>query len=247
MRNTMSTHSRRLATGSGKEAGFTLVETLVALVLVLGVTTGMASLYSSSLQANNANSARVQLLSSVRAKIEQIQSIPYMQIGINASGTAAGPGYFVIDPVYEPEFNAANGDLPFADTVTLANGTQVTRTVTVTAVDDTADGVGANDLDGVEDANTGVILDYKLVTVTATLSRGATVFSQELSTIVRGSLAEEMEGATGQDSDGSDPPPVQKVAKMPPAAPDPPAGCEIAAAPKGKAVGKKGASKQSGC
>jgi hypothetical protein len=184
----------------------------------------------------------VQLVSSARAKIEQLQSIPYMQVGMQANaGATGGPAYFVFDPIYEPKFDPAKGDVLLSDTVTLRDGTVVTRTVDVQAIDDPADGVGAADADDVEDPNTDAVMDYKLVTVTGTLNKNGINYSQVLTTILKGTLPGETEGATGQDSDGSDPVKPKKAKKTPPAPPPPDDGCASGAVPKGKKKpGKKG-------
>lgn len=232
----------------GSELGFTLVEILVSLVIVLVVAGGMAAVYGASARANNSDRLNVQLLNSARAKIEQIQSIPYSQVGIVAAGSATGPGYFVRDPYYEQVYDPANGDVLLSDTVTLNDGTPVTRTVTITAVDDPADGTGGDDSDGVTDPNTETILDYKLVTVTASATRNQVgTLRQTLTTILQGALAVEVEGATGKDAENP-PGKLGKVPKTPPPPPPPPPeGCEVTDPPDGKGPGKKGTSKQGEC
>ncbi len=199
-------------------SGFTLVETMIALVIVLVVGGGLASLYGVSLRSNAVNSTNVELLSAARAKLEQIQSIPYEQVGIRASGTPSGPGYFVFDPFAQPTYDPADDDL-LSDTVALRNGTVITRTVTVTAVDDPADGVGSGDADGAVDPNTDTILDYKRVTVTAAARVARTDLTFALSTFIRGTLDVETDGSTGEDSDGSSPTNTKKVKKTKPIVP----------------------------
>jgi prepilin-type N-terminal cleavage/methylation domain-containing protein len=232
----------------GGELGFTLVEVLVSLVIVLAVAGGMASVYVASAGANGRDRLNVQLLNSARAKIEQIQAIPYSQVGIVAAGSAAGPGYFVRDPYYAPVYDPANGDVLLSDTVTLGDGTQVIRTVTIEAVDDAADGTGGSDSDGVTDPNTERILDYKLVTVTASATRNQVgTLQQRLTTILHGALAVEVEGATGKDAENP-PGKLGKIPKTSPPPPEPPPeGCEITDPPDGKGPGKKGTGKQSKC
>lgn len=230
------------------QTGFTLLEVLVSLVVVLVVAGGMASLYGVSARVNNSDRLNVQLLNSARAKLEQIQSTPYTQVGIRAAGVATGPGYFVRDPYYEPVYDAAKGDVLLSDVVTLSDGTSVTRTVTVTALDDAADGTGNNDSDEVEEPNTGTILDYKVVTVTASATKAQVgTLQQTLTTILQGALAVEEEGSTGEDA--TDPPvKAKKPPKAtPPPPPPPPAGCDVDDPPPGKKAGKKGTSKQGTC
>jgi prepilin-type N-terminal cleavage/methylation domain-containing protein len=234
--------------------GFSLLEVMISLAIVLVVAGGMAAFYGVSTRANSIDKLNVQLLNSARAKIEQIQSVPYGQVGIHVAvgaSSSSGSAYFVLDPYYEPEYGGvAKGDLLLSDTLTLADGTVVTRTVTVTAVDDPADGTGLNDSDGVIDPNTNTILDYKTLTITASATgNGLPRLTQTLTTVLQGSLAVEIEGATGQDEPvDASPPKVGKVSKKtPPPPPAPPPDCGIEDPPKGKGAGKKGASNQSEC
>ncbi len=241
----------------GLNGGFTLIETLVSLSLLLVVIAGLVPLFSISMHANQIDKINLQLLNSGRAKLEQIQSIPYDQVGINASGTASGPGYFVVDPIYSPVYSTAHGDLPLSDTVTLHNGTLINRTITVTAVDDPTDGTGSNDSDGVTDPNTGTILDYKLVTVTTSTTVNNTAFTQSMSTILQGNLDSEIDASTGSDSDGSPVPKSPGKGKTgpgpggktppPPKSPPPPDGCDSPSVPLPKGPGRAGKSPQTGC
>ena len=204
--------------------GFSLIEVMVSLIVVLVIAGGMASLFAASKRANDVNTINIQLVNSARAKVEQIQSIRYDQVGINASGTATGPGYFVVDPMYNAVYNPANGDLPLSDTVTLKNGTVVTRTVTVTAVDDQADGIGAGDSDGLRDPNTGTILDYKKLVVTTSATINGFTMTQSFTTYLQGTLPNETDGASGINDPGAGgvtPPPPQPPG-APPAPPPPP-------------------------
>jgi prepilin-type N-terminal cleavage/methylation domain-containing protein len=241
------------------DRGFSLLEVIISLSIVLVVAGGMAAFYGVSTRANSIDKLNVQLLNSARAKIEQIQSVPYSQVGIHVavgSSSSAGSAYFVLDPYYEAVYNADNGDVLLSDSLTLRDGTVVTRTVTVTAVDDPADGIGANDSDGVVEPNTNTILDYKILTVTASATGNQLpLLTQTLTTVLQGSLDVEIEGATGKDAAvDSSPPKVGKVPKAtPPPPPAPPAAgedgepCAIVVPPKAKTPGKKGTSTQSPC
>jgi len=199
--------------GLRSERGGSLVEALLAVGIVVVVSGGLASLYGISMRSTVINSANTELLSAVRAKLEQVQVIPYEQVGIVPSGGETGPGYIVFDPFATPFYKAANGDDLLSDTVTLRDGTRATRTVTVTAVDDPADGSGTGDADDARDPNTDTILDYKRVTVTATATLNGYVVSQTLSTFVRGTMEVERNGAAGDGSTGTVPTSTKKAKK----------------------------------
>jgi prepilin-type N-terminal cleavage/methylation domain-containing protein len=226
--------------------GFSLLEVIISMGIVLVVAGGMAAFYGMSTRANAVDRMNVQLLNSARAKTEQIQSVPYTQVGIQAAaGSPSGPAYFETDPWNTPTWgDIAAGDLPLSDTVTLPDGTVVTRTVTVTAVDDPSDGIGANDADGTVDPNTNTILDYKLVTVTVSAEgKQLPLLTQTLTTMLQGSLLVEVVGATGEDADPADiPTQSTKVGKTTTSkakgAPDP--DCAIAEPPPGGKGGKAG-------
>jgi prepilin-type N-terminal cleavage/methylation domain-containing protein len=250
------------------DEGFSLIEILVSLIIVAVVAGGMATMYGLSVRANDVNATNVQLLNSARAKIEQIVSIPYRQVGIRAAvGSSIGEGYFVVDSIAGPVYDVVGGDSVLSDTVTLPDGSLITRTVTIVAVDDAADGIGANDFDQVKEPNTDTILDYKLLTVTTRATRQGATLTQTLSTVLQGSLAVEIEGGTGVDADGATPPSKVKTVKgkSPGKTPDPPAEgpsawvegqedpttptepCDIDDPGKSAGKGKDGVSKQSGC
>ena len=194
-----------------QDRGFTILELLMSLFMLVTVVGGLAAVYMTSANANQIDAINVQLVNSARAKIEQIRSIPYAQVGIDASGTPSGPGYFVCNPVYFPVYKSnpqlsSCPDILLSDSLTLSNGSKVTRTVTVSAIDDPADGTGSNDQDGVTDPNTGTILDYKQVAVTATMTVNNSVFTKSLYTDIQGALVSEIDGATGKDAAGAPPP-----------------------------------------
>ena len=207
MRQTASLRARR------GERGIALVETMVAMLIVLIVSGGLAALSTVSMQSNRVEVLSTQVASSARDKIEEVQAMAYSQVGIKATGVPGGAGYYVADPNNAPTFDLANGDRLLSDTISVGNGTIVTRTVTVTATDDPADGTGTSDFDALTDPNTGTVLDYKRVTVVATATVDGKRVSQTLSTVIRGTLPDETDGATGKDSDGTAPKKLQKVSK----------------------------------
>ncbi len=201
--------------GSRADQGLSLIETLVALSIMLVVMSGLAPLMVVGIRSTDVNQRQVELLIAARAKLEEIQSIPYQQVGIIPGGGAPAPGYFEKDALYNPTYNPAT-DLLLSDTIALSFGTQATRTVTVEAIDDPVDATGAADWDKVIDPNTGAIQDYKLVRVVAQATDPASniTLTQELSTIVRGLLDSEIDGATGGgDPAGAAPPPKGKKPK----------------------------------
>ncbi len=197
--------------GKRPDQGMTLMESLVAMAILLVVMSGLAPLLVVSVRSTDINQHQVELLIAARAKLEEIQSIPYQQVGIVPGTGASGPGYFEKDALYNPTYSPGV-DLLLSDTVPLSFPTQATRTVTVEAIDDATDRTGTADWDQVKDPNSGAIMDYKLVRVVATATDPVTKvqLTQELSTYVRGILDSEIDGATGTDSAGAPPPPKGK-------------------------------------
>jgi len=253
MNTSNSLHLPQAACAGGlrSDRGVSLVESLFALLIVVVASGGVASMYVLSARSNGVASVNTQLLSSARSKLEQVQAIPFEQAGIRPVGGPAGPGYMVLDPVAAPFYNAANGDILLSDTATLRDGTAATRTVTITAIDDAADGTGTADADTLVDPNTDTILDYKLVTVTASATLNHVVLTQTLSTIIRGELAVEVMGATQVDSTGDAPIPIGKVKKTKaataPVAYTDPDGCAATVDGKVKKADKTKTTTTTGC
>lgn len=208
----MLTRIKTQPTQRERERGFTLIEMLVALSLLLVISLGLGPLFAVSINSNETNRRQVELLNVARAKLEEIQSIPYDQVGIRPSGpTGSGEGYFETDPLYNATFAAAQDRL-LSDTVALTDGLQATRTVTAEAVDDPADATGTNDWDQVMDPNTGTQLDYKYVKVVAeTVLPSGLHLRQELVTYLHGTLDSEVDGAQGNDNSAVAPNPPTKL------------------------------------
>ncbi|UCF38424.1 MAG: hypothetical protein JSU96_06155 [Acidobacteriota bacterium] len=182
------------------DSGFGMLELLASVVVITIALLAMGQFMVVTIDSGSASSYRVEVLNQVRAKIEDVKSIPYDQLGISTGNGDSGPGYFETDPFYNPTFG--QDDLLLSDTVELSHDGTTLRTVTIQAVDDASDDTGKSDWDGVTDPNTESILDYKLVTVSidATEPTDGSKFTVELSTLVIGSLESEVDGA-GNDTD----------------------------------------------
>lgn len=181
--------------------GFGLIEVLIALGMIMVVTLSLAQLLSVASNSGTIDQFRVEAINLARAKLEEVEAIDYDQIGILplSTGSADGAGYFESDPLYNPTFG--QGDFLLSDQVELSLDQVATRSVKVEAVDHSGDATGDQDWDAVKDPNTGTILDFKKITVTvSTLNPiSGDVFSRTLSTIVRGVLDEEVDGADGEE------------------------------------------------
>jgi len=181
--------------------GFGLIEVLIALSMVMIVTLSLAQLLSVATQSGTIDQFRVEAINLARGKLEELEAIDYDQLGILpiSSGASEGAGYFESDPLYNPTFG--EGDFLLSDTVAISLNQVATRTVRIEAVDHAGDDTGAADWDAVLDPNTGTVLDFKKITVTVAtpnLVSGET-FTRTLSTILRGVLDEEVDGADGEE------------------------------------------------
>lgn len=194
----------RLQGKSGKrmDQGMSLIEALMALIVVLVVILGIAPLLDIGTVAAEVNQREIEVLNSARQKLEEIYSLmSYDSVGIDVTpGVTSGPGYFEKDPIYSGTQFDAGQDFLLSDTVELSFGTTATRTVTVEAVDDPADDTGASDWDQTKDPRTETILDYKLVRVTATATDPVSELQiqREVVTILRGFLDSEIDGSEGE-------------------------------------------------
>jgi prepilin-type N-terminal cleavage/methylation domain-containing protein len=206
----------------GQFRGFSLLEVLVSMTLFATVLSGLASLFTITIPSSSIDQMNVQLLHAARAKVDQLESIPYYQLGIAATAdVTSGPAYLETDPIYNPEYDPSKDHL-LSDVITLPNGLTVTRTVTVTAVDDPADGTGSADADQIHDPNTNTVMDYKSVTVVATATSSGINLKLQLTTILRGDLTSEINAATGEDSSGDEIPPAPGKSRSGFGPPDPP-------------------------
>jgi type II secretory pathway pseudopilin PulG len=186
------------------DKGFSLLEAMLAMLLMLIVIMGLAPLLDISTRATEVNQRETEVMNAARQKLEEIHEImSYGAVGIipENPGDTSGPGYFERDAIYSPEAYTSGEDYLLSDSVALTFSS-ATRTVTVEAIDDAADGTGANDWDQVLDPNTGTVLDYKLVGVKVTVTDPVSgqVLEREVFTILRGILESEGDGSTGEDS-----------------------------------------------
>ncbi len=186
------------------DTGFSLMEALMAMLLLLIVVMGLAPLLDISTRAAEVNQRETEVMNATRQKLEEIHEImSYGAVGIipENPGDTSGPGYFERDPIYSPDAYTVDEDYLLSDSYPLTFSS-ATRTVTVEAIDDAADGIGVNDWDQVLDPNTGTILDYKLVGVKVTVTDPVSglVLEREMFTILRGILESESDGSTGEDS-----------------------------------------------
>lgn len=128
----------RMAAEADGEAGFTLVEVVVALTILLLVAMAFIPLYIYITQGSQANRMRVAATAVATGVIEEIRALPYDRVG-TVGGNPAGD----IEPVRQE----------------MINGVKATVKVRVWWVDDPS-----NDKDG----NDPIPCDYKKVQVTVT-------------------------------------------------------------------------------
>ena len=185
------------------DKGVSLLEALMAMTIVLVVVLGMAPLLDVGTRTTEVNQREIEILNASRQKLEEIHQImSYDAVGIivATSGDTSGAAYFETDPIYDGSTYGTE-DFLLSDMIPLTFGS-ATRTVTITAIDDAADGTGTADWDQVMDPNTGTILDYKLLKVMTTTLDPVTdrVLQGEVVSILRGFLDSEIDGSTGEES-----------------------------------------------
>jgi Tfp pilus assembly protein PilV len=73
-------------TNRDREAGFTLVETSVAIVILMIAALGVVSLFTYSIANNSGGDDRAAALSIAQQQIEQLRSVPFTDATLNVSG-----------------------------------------------------------------------------------------------------------------------------------------------------------------
>ena len=141
---------QRLRVTRDDEAGFTLVETMVALVVIAIVFAAMAGFLITSIKAQAANERRVRAAQVGNQAVEDLRALPWDVLG-----------FYATDAGYEATYNGAEtvtlatpadgvrdsrAPLPGPQTVA-SNGTTYTRTLHITWFDDPGDGLSAADDD----------------------------------------------------------------------------------------------------
>lgn len=208
--------------GTTRESGTSLVEAMIASLVFLIVIAGMLPLIAASLRSSSANDIYTQAANSLRAKMEEVKSLKYAEIGICTDSatcpdpapgvgptlsSSVGLGYFETDPFGDNRYTN-NLDYLLSDTVQLRMGERsidAVRKVTIAAVDDPLDGSGVGDLDKLLDINTGAVLDYKMATVTISFRDPVTnrQITQSLATVLYG-LGGDLETNAGSKLTGGD-------------------------------------------
>jgi prepilin-type N-terminal cleavage/methylation domain-containing protein len=79
--------TRRLPRAAGPAAGFTLIEVLVALAVMVAVTVGVVQLFAVAVVAGRASRDRTLAIALASAKLEQLRSLEW-RLEVDASGTA---------------------------------------------------------------------------------------------------------------------------------------------------------------
>ena len=74
-----------------KERGFTLVETSIALVILMVAGLGVASLFTYSIRYNSGGEDRALAISVAQQQIEQFRSVPYTDAILNVTAATALP------------------------------------------------------------------------------------------------------------------------------------------------------------
>lgn len=154
---------------AGCDAGITLIEMLVALLIMAVVFAALAAFLITSIAAQNSNELRTQAVQLAQQSVEEGRALPWELTGFYADdaaasscGTGDGPGVSLAVPA-SPAPKSTR--VPTAGNKTVVvNGTTYTRTVCYRWIDDPGDNNGA----GVDaDGNTK---DVKRIEVTLTWS-----------------------------------------------------------------------------
>ncbi|MCA1641188.1 MAG: prepilin-type N-terminal cleavage/methylation domain-containing protein [Acidobacteria bacterium] len=118
------------------EAGFTLLETVIAMIVMMTVGLGASALFLYSMTNNSAAGARAQALAVAQKQMERLRSVPWddpllnLTAGVNSQSSSGGYQFTVTKSVAtEPQFDV------ISDPATGATRPTVKRiTITVTPI-----------------------------------------------------------------------------------------------------------------
>lgn len=162
---------QRLRVTRDEEAGFTLVETMVALVVISVVFAAMAGFLITSIKAQATNERRVRATQVGNQAVEDLRALPWDVLGFYASddgyeATVDGAETVTLD---EPTDGVRDSRVPLPGTHdVVANGVTYSRTLSIVWFDDPGDGLDVAD----DDAN---LHDAKLVRSALTWNVGTDV------------------------------------------------------------------------
>jgi prepilin-type N-terminal cleavage/methylation domain-containing protein len=155
--------------------GFTLVETMVALVVISIVFAALAGFLVTSIKAQASNERRVRATQVGNQAVEDLRALPWEVLGFYATdagyaATVNGSETVTLDPPASG-VRDSRAPLPGLQEVT-ANGVKYKRTLDILWYDDAGDGIGAADNDAdVHDAKlVRARLSWQVGTATKTLN-----------------------------------------------------------------------------
>lgn len=139
---------RRLRTRALGDGGFTLIEMMVALILIGIIASSFLSVTVSSIQAARGNEHRTQAVQLAQDRLEQIVAQPWSNIGLYSSD----PGYAATGNGGESTVTLTktprDPSVPTPEDSTTLAGVTYTVDNAITWADDPSDGSGALDSDG---------------------------------------------------------------------------------------------------
>lgn len=163
---------RRDARRTGADDGFTLVEMSVAMVVLSIVLAALGAFLITAVAQQQRNELRSQAVQVAQQAVEEARALPWELLGFYsddaAIGTCTSPAGAVVSIPAPANAAQRSARVPTAGPRTVpVQGTDYTRTVCYRWFDDPADGTGASDTNGTQDA--------KLIEVdVAWTSRGVT-------------------------------------------------------------------------
>jgi prepilin-type N-terminal cleavage/methylation domain-containing protein len=114
----ISTRVRQRFSNVGSDAGFGLVELLIAMtVLVVGITAVFALFFSSALTTHRA-SRLTTALTLAESKMETMRAVEFTQIGLDPTALAGADATYTADSAYSSGSNVGVAGSSFAPTAT---------------------------------------------------------------------------------------------------------------------------------